>query len=555
MPDLPIRVDSRGKRWAIVSARDFARQAPGHDTWTLRANLSSLIASREPAARDVLLDLCVTRDGGELVAILLCGDEHHLTDLYDITDALTEDIDEAARRLQGRDALQLAREPAALPSWWTRYLAGSLAVHAANAPDVHGVLLLADWMPRYDPDDRAIPDPTNDGSLHLDDPERNIGWAFLTGQPSAAVRAGVFAGLRRRAVDNLRRCVSALGDRRLAVTLPSAKRRPWLLSPADIAEAGAVPFLDASQVTWDTLLRGKSALDIPELMPFEGRGVVYREPDTRVATALHGFGFDVLATSPHPTVDIPRADAMPARVAIIRSRQDAWVHAWDAGAIASDAVISRFADRLVARGIPYAVLDEGAFGSPAGLAGIDALVLAPTRALSRVGLDVLTRHVVDGGMILAVEPVPHLVDGQPSPVLEGLLLHRRVWRSPGDAGSVAKALAAFLRRAKARREAGVYARPTGDLAREVVHLLTVGEGVDYMTYWHRDEAARSILLERRVPRSVETWCGSDDGRQWRSAHHWHADGRTYTEVETKPHTPHTVALRHEFEDDGGQHRS
>ena len=533
----------------IVAARGFARHVPTHETWTLRAKTARLAASRAPQARDLLGDLCVTPDGSELVAILLCGDEHHQTDLYDITDAVAEDIEGAARRLRGRDALQLVRERASSPSWWTRDLA-SVAAHASGAPDVHGVLLLADWMPRYDPDDRAIPDP-NPGARHLDDPERSIGWAFLTGQPSASVRAEAFAGLRRQAVDNLRACVSALGGRRLAVTLPSAKRRPWLLSPAEIAEAGAVPFLDVSQVTWDTLLRGKSALDIPELMPHPGRGIVYREPDTRVATALHGMGFDVLATSAHPAADIPHAAAPPARVAIIRSRHDGWAHAWDASAIASDAVVSRFAETLLSRGVPFAVLDEGALENPSSVADIDALLIAPARALSRACLDALTRHADRGGAILAVEPVPHVVDGKPSPALEGLLTHRRLWLSPGDEGTTGKLLDALLRRAKAWREAGVYARPGGDRARGAVHLLTVGEGVDYLTYWHGDEAATAILVERGAPRRAETWAESGDDGGWRPARYWHADGRTYLEVEAEPHGPRTVAFHVEPDDDGG----
>ncbi|MAF09922.1 hypothetical protein CMK11_05660 [Candidatus Poribacteria bacterium] len=546
MTPYPVRVDSRGKRWTIVAAREFALRVPLHETWSLRANRARLSGSRTPETRDVLRDLCLTRDGSELVAILLRGDEHHQADLYDITAAVSGDIEEAARRLRGRDALQLARERAPLPSWWTRDLARGLASQTRDAADVHGVLLLADWMPRYDPDDGAIPDPTLDGDTAAAGPEDSVGWAFVSGQPAASVRVDVFARLRRQAATNLRACVAALGDGALAVALPSAKRRPWYLSPAQIAETGAVPFLDASQITWDGLLGGKSALDVAELMPHAGRGVVYRGPDARVSTALHGFGFDVLATEQHPAAHVPRADAMPARVAIVRARHDAWAHAWDAPSVDADAVVARVAQEFVHRGIPYAVVDEGALESPGGLSAFAAVVMAPMRALTRRSLDRFTRYVRDGGVALAIEPLPHVVGGQPSPALEGLLGHRRLRTSPSAGEALAKALESLGRRASLARESGVYARPAGDPALGAAHVLTVADGVDYMTCWHGDEEASGILTERAAPRRAEIW----DGRAWLPVRHWHADGHTYIEIDTPPHAPRTIAFRHDL-DDGG----
>jgi hypothetical protein len=529
-----------------VSAREFAQRVPLHETWSLRANRARLSASRTPEARDVLRDLCLTRDRGELVAILLRGDEHHQADLYDITAAVSDDIEDAARRLTGRDALQLVREPAPLASWWTRDLAGDLASQTRDAADVHGALLLADWMPRYDPEDGAIPDPTLDGGTTPADPEGNMGWAFVSGQPSASVRVDVFARLRRQAAANLRACVAALGDGVLAAALPSAKRRPWFLSPAQIAETGAVPFLDASHTTWDTLLSDKSALDIAELMPHAGRGIVYRGADTRVSTALHGLGFDILATEQHPAAHVPRADAMPARVAIVRARHDAWAHDWDAPSVDADAVVARVAQGFLRRGIPYAVVDEGALEGSGRLSQFAAVVMAPMRALTRPALDGLTRYVREGGVALAIEPLPHVVGGKPSPALEGLLGHRRLRTSPSASEALAKALESLRRRASLSREAGIYARPAGDPALGAAHVLTIADGVDYMTCWHGDEEASGILTERAAARRAEVW----DGREWLPVPHWHADGHTYIEIDTPPHTPRTIAFRHDL-DDGG----
>ena len=80
-PPLPIRVDSQGKAWVILSARDFAQRLPNHATWTLRARVTRLSESRTPTPRDLLRDLCLTDAGSELVAVLLRGDNHHQTDL------------------------------------------------------------------------------------------------------------------------------------------------------------------------------------------------------------------------------------------------------------------------------------------------------------------------------------------------------------------------------------------------------------------------------------------------------------------------------------------
>ncbi|MBT7098939.1 hypothetical protein HN937_16290, partial [Candidatus Poribacteria bacterium] len=518
-PPWPVRADSRGKRWVIMSAREFAQRVPGHDTWILRANKARMAASRTPEARDVLLDLCLTRDEADVVAILLRGDEHHQTHLYDITDAVADDLDDAARRLKGRDAMQLVRERAPQPSWWTRDLPADLASQVSDAADVSGVLLLADWMPRYDPDDGAIPDVTADGSLPPGDPEKNVGWAFVAGQPSAPVRVDVFARLRSLAIANLRACVDALGGRRLAIALPSAKRRPWLLSAADISESGAVPFLDVSQITWDALLTDRRSLDILELMPHSGRGIVYRGPDARVSTALHGFGFDVLATEDHPAPRMPQASAMPARVAIIRARHDAWAHAWDAPSAGADAVVARVAEAFLHRGVPCAVVDEGVLDDPLALSNFAAVVMAPMRALTHTGLDAFSRYVREGGVALAIEPLPHVVGGKPSPALEGLLGHRRLRTSPAEEEPLAKAVDSLRRRASLTREAGVYARPAGDPARDGAHVLALGADVDYMTYWHGDEEATGILTERAAPRRAEIW----DGGDWQPVHHWHAD--------------------------------
>jgi len=469
---------------------------------------------------------------------LLRGDDHHQTDLYDITREVAEDPEDAARRLRGRDAVQLGREPSPLTSWWTPSLPDSLRLVAADIGDVHGVLLLADWMPRYDPKERAIPDPTPDGTLRLDRPEESVGWAFLTGQPSASVRARVFAELRERAVTNLRACVAALGGRRLAVALPSAKRRPWLVAPHEIAGAGADPFLDMSQVSWDALLEGKSVLDVPELMPYRGRGIVYRDPDTRVSTALHGTGFSVLATTPHDAPPMSDTHAA-ASVAVLRSRRDAWAHAWDASSVRSDRAAARVAEQLMARGVPFAVVDEGAL-EDGRVHGFAAVVMAPTRGLSESALGALTRHVDEGRSVLAVESLPVVVDGRRSGALEGLLGHRRFRATAEEEPALSKALAGLLRRARVSAASGVYARPGGERARGARSLLAVGDGIEHLTYWHTDETAASILVERTAVRRAEAWAGDAS----EPIHHWHADDRTYVEVEAAPNTPRTVAFRH-----------
>ncbi len=534
---LPVRVDSRGKAWAILSARDFARMLPDHGTRTLRASVTRLSASRGPSPRDLLRDLCLTPDNSELVGILLRGDEHHQTDLYDITSVVADDPESAALRLRGRDAVQLVREPSPLPSWWTPSLPDSLRDLATDAGDVHGLLLLADWMPRYDPEERAIPDPTPDGTLRLDRPEESVGWAFLTGQPSASVRADTFAALRARAVANLRASLAALGGRCLGVALPSAKRRPWFLAPSDIAGAGADPFLDVSQVSWDALLADKSALDVPELMPHRGRGIVYRDPDTRVSTALHGAGFSVLATTSHgaPSVPATRGDAS---IAVVRSRRDAWAHAWDAPSVRADRAAARVAEALMTRGVPYAVVDEGAL-EDGRLQGFAAIVVAPTRGLSGGALEALARYVSAGRFVLAMESLPNVVDGAQSGALEGLIGRRRFRATTAEEPAVSKALASLLRRARIHPASGVYARPGGERARGARSLLTLGDA-DHVTYWHADESAASILLERVALRQAEAWAGD----VWRPIDHWQADGSTYAELEAAPHTPRTVAFRH-----------
>ena len=110
---------------------------------------------------------------------------------------------------------------------------------------------------------------------------------------------------------------------------------------------------------------------------------------------------------------------------------------------------------------------------------------------------------------------------------------------------MSKALAGLLRRARISAASGVYARPGGEPARGARSILTFSDGAEHLMYWHADEAAASILLERMEPRRAEGWTGD----AWRSTDHWHADERTYVELDAAPHTPRTVAFRSDPDDD------
>jgi hypothetical protein len=534
---LPVFSDSEGLRWARVSAKEFARAYPDHETCVLVAESQNVAASPADAAR--LRDWLT--DGA--ARLYLKGDAYHANDWYDITESVRNALngtdierDDLMRRLYGRHVLRTAVERAKRPNWWTDGLAVSLNELVASA-DVDGVVLGDDWSPDFDPEYPAYP-WVPDLATHVDEFQKIAGWLFETGEPSVYARYRVYAALRTWALDNL--ASLATTGRRLGVAFPMNRQRQWWFSPWAVARRGLVPFLTTTLPMTLDALTGSEMMRISEAALTPGTGIRSRFVASRVSNAVLGWVAGAglaLEAKRVPHVDLrgrPRSDVL-----VLAAREDGWAHGWDEATPHLLRVTGRLIETLSAKGVSYAVADESNLPDVRTTTNPSVILVAPCRNVASETVASLTEWVDGGGYLGFAEPCPYLVNGERSTTLDTLLLRRRVRR--WEPGGNDKTLNAILRRTQVRPVFDVFDRVTGEPLTHCYRHTIGGRDTERMDTFAVSDAATNCAL-------VEL-----DGdwlfvKRWRNGivpsgepiGYWRADGRTYIELPMEREVVYTL---------------
>ena len=158
-------------------------------------------------------------------------------------------------------------------------------------------------------------------------------------------------------------------------------------------------------------------------------------------------------------------------------------------------------------------------------------VLLPScLALQEETVDVLMQFVKARGGLIAIDPVPYLLNGRigldPYP-LERLLYRRRTSILRGPTNEKAAALERLLRK-HIKLPIQIYAKPDNTPTHAVVVQHRESTDLDLFYLFNRGEQPIETLIEIQWESTVEEWDPRNGERNALS--HWHADGKTYTQL-------------------------
>ena len=161
--------------------------------------------------------------------------------------------------------------------------------------------------------------------------------------------------------------------------------------------------------------------------------------------------------------------------------------------------------------------------------GYYSSVLLPScLALQERTVEVLTELVKARGGLIAIDPVPYLLNGRigldPYP-LERLLYRWRTSILRGTASEKAAALERLLWK-QIKLPIQVYAKPDNTLTRAIIVQHRGSADLDLFYLFNRDEHPIETLIEIQWESTVEEWDMTSGEQRLQS--HWHADGKTYT---------------------------
>ena len=163
-------------------------------------------------------------------------------------------------------------------------------------------------------------------------------------------------------------------------------------------------------------------------------------------------------------------------------------------------------------------------------ADYSAVLLPSCLALQEKTVDVLTQFVKGRGGLIAMDPVPYLLNGRigldPYP-LERLLFRRRTSIVRGPTNEKVAALERLLRK-QIRLPIQIYAKPDNTPTRAVIAQHRESADLDLFCLFNRRERPIETLIEIQWESIVEEWDPTDGERHPLS--HWHADGKTYTQL-------------------------
>ena len=159
-----------------------------------------------------------------------------------------------------------------------------------------------------------------------------------------------------------------------------------------------------------------------------------------------------------------------------------------------------------------------------------SVVLPPCLALQEKTVEVLTQFIKARGGLIAIDPVPYLLNGRigldPYP-LERLLYRWRTSILRGTTNEKITALERLLRK-QIKRPIQIYAKPDNVLTRAIVAQHHESVDLDLFYLFNRGEQPIETLIEIQWESTVEEW-DPTNGEQ-RAQRYWHADGKTYTQL-------------------------
>ena len=158
-------------------------------------------------------------------------------------------------------------------------------------------------------------------------------------------------------------------------------------------------------------------------------------------------------------------------------------------------------------------------------------VLLPTcLALQEETVEVLTQFVKARGGLIAIDPVPYLLNGRigldPYP-LERLLYRWRTSILRGTANEKAAALERLLHK-RIKRPIRVYAKPDNAPTYAIVAQHRQSADLDLLYLFNRGGQPIETLIEIQWESTLEEW-DATNGEQC-ARDHWQADGKTYIQL-------------------------
>ena len=161
-------------------------------------------------------------------------------------------------------------------------------------------------------------------------------------------------------------------------------------------------------------------------------------------------------------------------------------------------------------------------------ADYSAVLLPSCLALQEKTVEILTQFVKARGGLIAIDPVPYLLNGRigldPYP-LERLLYRRRTSIVRGPTNEKVATLERLLRK-QIKLPIQIYAKPDNTATREVIIQHRESIDLDLFYLFNRGEQSIETLVEIQWEATIEEWDPTDGDRQPLS--HWHADRKTYT---------------------------
>ena len=156
-----------------------------------------------------------------------------------------------------------------------------------------------------------------------------------------------------------------------------------------------------------------------------------------------------------------------------------------------------------------------------------SVLLPACLALQEKTVEVLTQFVKARGGLIAIDPVPYLLNGRigldPYP-LERLLYRWRTSILRGPTNEKVAALERLLRK-QIKLPIQIYAKPDNTPTRAIVAQHRESVDLDLFYLFNRSEQSIETLIEIQWESTVEEWNPTNGERGARS--HWHADRKTY----------------------------
>ncbi len=159
-----------------------------------------------------------------------------------------------------------------------------------------------------------------------------------------------------------------------------------------------------------------------------------------------------------------------------------------------------------------------------------SVLLPSCLALQEKTVDVLAQFVKARGGLIAIDPVPYLLNGRigldPYP-LERLLYRRRTTILRGPRKEKIAALERLLRK-QIKLPIQIYTKPENTPTQAIVVQHRESADLDLFYLFNRGERPIETLIEIRWESTIEGWDLRNGERNALS--HWHADGKTYTQL-------------------------